>query len=93
MTDNCLWRRGEVSARVARVQDAREQFAANLRSQRLRAGLSQEQLAEVCGLHRTAISLLERRERSPRLETLVALAKGLDLKSAGELLRGISLED
>ncbi len=68
----------------------REQFAENLRRQRDRAGLSQEALADVCELHRTEISLLERSKRSPRLETIVILARGLGLASPGELLEGIS---
>ena len=67
-------------------QRMREQFAENLRRQRERAGLSQEALSEVCGLHRTEISLLERSQRSPRLETIVVLARALKLDSAGELL-------
>jgi transcriptional regulator with XRE-family HTH domain len=67
----------------------REKFAANLRQQRDRAGLSQEALADACDLHRTEISLLERSKRSPRLETIVILARGLGLKSPAELLAGI----
>jgi transcriptional regulator with XRE-family HTH domain len=68
----------------------RKQFAANLRKHRDRAGLSQEALAEICDLHRTEISLLERCKRSPRLETIVILARGLELSSPGDLLEGIS---
>ncbi len=68
----------------------REQFAENLRERRIRAGLSQEALADACDLHRTEISLLERSKRSPRLETIVILARGLGLKSSGQLLEGIS---
>jgi transcriptional regulator with XRE-family HTH domain len=71
------------------VEPVRKQFAANLRGHRQRAGLSQEALAEACDLHRTEISLLERCKRSPRLETLVILARGLGLSSPGELLDGI----
>ncbi len=67
----------------------RTQFAANLRHHRTRVGLSQEALADLCDLHRTEISLLERCKRSPRLETIVILARGLELSSAGELLKGI----
>jgi transcriptional regulator with XRE-family HTH domain len=72
------------------MPSTREQFAENLKRQRDRAGLSQEALADICDLHRTEISLLERSKRSPRLETIVILAKGLGLSSAGELLDGIS---
>ncbi len=71
------------------MDDVRAQFAANLREQRGRAGLSQEALADRCDLHRTEISLLERSLRSPRLETIVILARGLQLSSPAELLRGI----
>jgi transcriptional regulator with XRE-family HTH domain len=67
----------------------REQFAINLRRHRKRVGLSQEALADVCDLHRTEISLLERCKRSPRLETIVILARGLDLSSPAELLENI----
>jgi transcriptional regulator with XRE-family HTH domain len=67
----------------------REQFAANLRRHRTRVGLSQEALADVCDLHRTEISLLERCKRSPRLETIVILSRGLELSSPSELLDGI----
>ncbi|HXN37336.1 MAG TPA: helix-turn-helix transcriptional regulator [Solirubrobacteraceae bacterium] len=68
----------------------RKQFAVNLRKHRDKAGLSQEALAEICNLHRTEISLLERCKRSPRLETIVILSRGLELSSPGELLDGIS---
>ena len=71
------------------VEPIRKQFAANLRSNREKAGLSQEALAEACELHRTEISLLERCKRSPRLETLVILARGLGLASPAQLLEGI----
>jgi transcriptional regulator with XRE-family HTH domain len=72
------------------MDSVREQFATNLRLKREKAGLSQEALADVCDLHRTEISLLERSKRSPRLETIVTLAHGLKLASPGELLEGIS---
>jgi transcriptional regulator with XRE-family HTH domain len=72
------------------MESLREQFAFNLRRQRAQAGLSQEALAERCDLHRTEISLLERCKRSPRLETIVILARGLGLTSPGDLLQDIS---
>ncbi len=67
----------------------RQQFAENLRGHRERLNLSQEELADICELHRTEISLLERCKRSPRLETIVVLARALGLSSAGDLLTGI----
>ena len=71
------------------METVRKQFAANLRHYRDRAGLSQEALADLCNLHRTEISLLERCKRSPRLETIVILARGLELSSPSDLLEGI----
>lgn len=72
------------------MDSVRDQFASNLRRHRDEAGLSQEELAEICELHRTEISLLERSKRSPRLETIVILARGLKLDSPAQLLTGIS---
>ena len=74
---------------MSTIEPVRTQFATNLRKHRNHAGLSQEALADICDLHRTEISLLERCKRSPRLETIVILARGLGLGSAGELLKGI----
>jgi transcriptional regulator with XRE-family HTH domain len=67
----------------------RKQLGVNLRRHRRQAGLSQERLAELCDLDRTEISLLERGRYFPRLDTLVMLARGLELSSPSELLEGI----
>jgi transcriptional regulator with XRE-family HTH domain len=72
------------------MDSVRQQFAENLRHYRVQAGLSQEALADLCDLHRTEISLLERSKRSPRLETIVILARGLQLGSPTLLLDGIA---
>jgi transcriptional regulator with XRE-family HTH domain len=69
--------------------DPLQRFARNLRELRLGAGLSQEALGNVCDLHRTEISLLERGGREPRLRTIVRLSRALNV-SVAELLRGIS---
>jgi len=54
-----------------------------LRKARLKAGLSQESLADKSGLHRTYISLLERNKKSPTLETLFHICKALGISAAG----------
>jgi transcriptional regulator with XRE-family HTH domain len=59
-----------------------EKFAENLRRARTQRGLSQEQLGEASGLHRTEISLLERAGREPRLTTVVRLARALKIRPA-----------
>lgn len=60
-------------------------LAANLRAFRKSRGLSQEQLAELCGLHRTYIGSVERQERNVTLSTLEVLAETLGV-SVPELL-------
>ena len=55
-----------------------ERFATNLRKARNEAGISQEELAFRCDLHRTEISLLERAGREPRLGTILKLAFSLE---------------
>lgn len=44
--------------------------------------LSQEALADAAGLHRTHISLIERGERSVRIETIERLARALRVQPA-----------
>lgn len=63
----------------------RDALAANVKDKRLRLGLSQEGLADICGYHRTYIGSVERGERNITLSTLEALAKALEV-SAIELL-------
>jgi len=55
-------------------------FAANLRSARLRHGLSQEGLAELADLHRTYVGSVERGERNISLMNVerLAVALGVD---------------
>jgi transcriptional regulator with XRE-family HTH domain len=58
-------------------------------------GLSQEELADRCGLHRNAVGLIERGERTPNIETLIALATGLGTKPSrliGQLERQLAME-
>lgn len=55
----------------------RDRFSVNLRRARQAAGISQEELAERCEIHRTEVSLLERGGREPRLGTMVKLATAL----------------
>lgn len=65
-----------------------EQFGRNLAYCRRRAKLSQEELSVRASLHRTAVGMLERGERVPRIDSLVKLAGSLEV-SAGELLDGL----
>lgn len=54
-------------------------FSNNVRAQRKLLGLSQEQFAERCGLHRTYISSLERGKRSISLKNIQLIADALEI--------------
>lgn len=60
-------------------------LADNVRRRREALGLSQEELAAQCGLHRTYVGSVERGERNVTLGTLEALSEALGI-SATELL-------
>jgi transcriptional regulator with XRE-family HTH domain len=62
-------------------------FGQIVREARERLELSQEDLAERAGLHRNAISFFERGERSPSLDSIIAIAKGLDIKPSKLMTR------
>ena len=64
-------------------------FAQNMRRIRLAKGLSQEDLGETSGLTRNYIGNIERRENSPSLQSMEAIADALrvsllDLLAADE---------
>lgn len=55
-------------------------FGSNLRALRIKAGISQEHLAESADLHKNMVGLLERGLRNPSLVTITKLAKALKVK-------------
>lgn len=54
-------------------------FAAKVRKRRYEIGLTQEELAERANFHVNYIGGIERAIRNPSLESLVALAKALEI--------------
>ena len=61
-------------------------FAENLRAKRLALQLSQEELAALCGLHRTYISDIERGTRNLSIDNVERIAESLKIEPA-DLLR------
>jgi transcriptional regulator with XRE-family HTH domain len=61
------------------VSDARRVFASRLRQIRQAKGLSQEDLANIAGLHRTYVGSVERGERNISIDNIEVLAKALEI--------------
>jgi transcriptional regulator with XRE-family HTH domain len=66
-------------------------LAENLYLQRVTRRMSQEEIADRAGIHRTQMSLFENGHRQPMLLTFVKLGGALGL-SPGELLAGVKWE-
>lgn len=59
------------------IQNARKIFARNLKEIRAKANLSQEELADLAGLHRTYVGSVERGERNISIDNMERLASAL----------------
>lgn len=73
---------------VCFTMDIKERFGKRIKFLREQLNISQEQLAEIAGLHRTYVSSVERGERNISLENIVKLAQSLKCKP-DELLKDI----
>lgn len=69
-------------------------ICANIREVRKINGLTQEELAEKCGLHTTYLAGVERGERNITMQTLEKIAQGLEI-SPIELLKfeGLDIDE
>jgi len=65
--------------------EIRKILAGNVRTLRSQLGISQEELADLCDLHRTYVGAIERAERNVTLSTLEVFSKALGV-SVPELL-------
>lgn len=70
-------------------------LATNIRWYRKEKGLSQERLAELAGMHRTFISLIERRARNVTLGVVEAIAVqlGVDVPTLLSKNKGTMLDE
>jgi transcriptional regulator with XRE-family HTH domain len=71
------------------VSDARKVFASRLRQIRQVKGLSQEELANRAGLHRTYVGSVERSERNISIDNIERLAKALEIDIIELLKEGL----
>ncbi len=63
---------------MSRKRNVRQIFGQNLRRKRETLGISQEDLAEKAGLHRTYIGSVERAERNVSIDNMERLAVAVD---------------
>jgi transcriptional regulator with XRE-family HTH domain len=61
------------------LSNARRIFSQRLRQIRQNKGLSQEELADMAGLHRTYVGSVERSERNISIDNMERLAKALEV--------------
>jgi transcriptional regulator with XRE-family HTH domain len=66
---------------MQRAEARRRVFGGRLRALRRQAGLSQEELADRAGLHRTYVSSVERGRRNISLATIHSLADALGIEA------------
>ena len=59
-----------------------EAFGRALVRTRLEVEMTQEELADAAGLHRTTIGLFERGLKCPALDTIIRLARAMDVPSS-----------
>jgi transcriptional regulator with XRE-family HTH domain len=64
------------------MQTAVVKIGENLKRQRIRKALTQEELARQAGLTTASVARIERNETEPRMSTLRKLAKALDIDPA-----------
>jgi len=60
----------------------RRTLARNLKRLRRERGLTQEELADLAGLNRNYVGMIERQENAASVDTLEALADALQIKAA-----------
>ena len=71
--------KAKVTGERSAPMEAQKLFAANLRLHRAKLGLSQLDLAEKCKISNEMVSLVESLARTPSIEMVSRIAKGLNV--------------
>ena len=70
-------------------KDLIKQFGLEVKRRRVELALTQEEFADISGLHRTYVSGIERGERNPTLDIIFQIARALNCLP-GDLLPELS---
>lgn len=65
-----------------------KKFGARVRQERLKSGISQEDLAGLASVHRTYIGMIERGEKNVTLSTMINIAGALEIDVI-DLIKGL----
>lgn len=62
-----------------KIDEIDKKVGMNIRLARIKRGISQEGLADMAGLARSTMGIVERGEQSPSLQTITKVANALDM--------------
>ena len=82
-------RDGQHTSKIERMQAIQKALGARIRELRLKRSWSQEEFADVCGIHRSHMGEIERGETNLTLSTLLVISQKLEV-SISSLFRGIA---
>jgi transcriptional regulator with XRE-family HTH domain len=71
------------------MQDIQKTLGSRIRELRLKRGWSQEEFADICGIHRSHMGEIERGETNLTLSTLLTISQKLEV-SISSLFKGIA---
>jgi transcriptional regulator with XRE-family HTH domain len=71
------------------MQDIQKTLGLRIRELRLKRGWSQEEFADICGIHRSHMGEIERGETNLTLSTLLTISQKLEV-SISSLFKGIA---
>lgn len=64
---------------IVKIEDIDKKVGLNIRVQRVKRGISQEELADLSGIARSTMGIVERGEQSPSLQTIAKIATALKM--------------
>ena len=64
---------------IVKIEDIDKKVGLNIRVQRVKRGISQEELADLSGIARSTMGIVERGEQSPSLQTIAKIATALKI--------------
>lgn len=64
---------------TVKIEEIDRKVGLNIRLERIKKGLSQEGLADISGIARSTMGIVERGEQSPSIQTLAKVANALNV--------------